>query len=251
MWSRMTPSLRQVILAAAVPFTLGTVGAGAGWFAAGDTLGFWFAGIAIVAILVPPLAARHDTPFDALLAAGSVIDGVGVVWLASVFFTATTSLQWLAAYVLLAAFGLALLGLVLALRHGTGATVAAGITVLLAIAWLTWPVWLSPWLAGSRGALVAAWLVPAHPLFALNRIFVELGMWTQQPLMYRLTSLGQDVPMSLPASVWPSVVTHAAIALATAGPVLMLPPPRGTGTGPAPGPEASAARRDSASSRAS
>jgi hypothetical protein len=241
----MTASLRQLLLVASVSFVLAAIATVAAWFAVGETLGFWFAGAAFTAILLPPLAARHEAPFDALLAGGSVIDGAGVVWLASVFFTAATIGQWFAAYLVLAAFGLALLGIVLALRQAMSATFAAAITVIVAGAWLTWPVWLSPWLAGSRGALVTGWLVPAHPLFALNRVFVELGIWTQQPLMYRLTTLGQDVPMSLPASVWPCVGVHALIALLTGGPVALLPPASGTRRAAAPAP------RDSASSRAS
>ena len=85
---------------------------------------------------------------------------------------------------------------------------------MLALAWLSWPVWLSPWIAG-RDRLVA-WLVAAHPLFALDGALRHLGPpWTEHHWMYtRLTVLNQDVFYSLPGGVGRAVVLCAGIALA-------------------------------------
>ena len=60
---------------------------------------------------------------------------------------------------------------------------------------------------------MAAWLAPAHPLLAMNRILLDLGIWTQQPWMYRHTTLGQDVAYALPGTIWPCVLLHAVMAL--------------------------------------
>ena len=53
-------------------------------------------------------------------------------------------------------------------------------------------------------------VVAIHPLFAINGVLVNLGAWSHLPIAYReLTTLGQDVPYTLPASVWPMVLVHA------------------------------------------
>jgi hypothetical protein len=63
------------------------------------------------------------------------------------------------------AFALAGLTAVLAAVRVAPA-VAAALVTLLALAWLGWPVWLSPWLAGNEP--LVSWLSPAHPLLAID-----------------------------------------------------------------------------------
>jgi MFS family permease len=232
---------------AAGPFALG---AGATVFcqiAVGAGLGLYFGGLAMAAILVPALASQQVRRRDAFLAAAAVIDGIGAAWLVSLIASPVTFGQWLAAYVVLAAVGMALLGVTLLLRRVAGPTLnqrprlsnaenvglrpdrhakksrdsrivtgylAAAVTTVLFIAWFSWPVWLSPFVSGHSGALVVAWLAPAHPLLAINRVFIDSGLWTQQPLMYPLTALGQDIPFSMPTSILACVLAHAIIALA-------------------------------------
>jgi hypothetical protein len=205
--SRQPHSIPQLLRAASLPFVLGMLIAIACWIACGINLGLFFGGIALTIILLPPLAMRADRPVYALLATVSVVDGVGIVWLIAVLMKLTL-LQWLQAYMVLAVVALAVLGMVMSLRRVIGAAAAAGTTIVF-LAWLSWPVWLSPW----ADARLVAMLAPVHPLFALNRVLVDLGIWTQQPVMYQLTSLGQDVPYELPASTGACVLAHLLMGL--------------------------------------
>ena len=43
----------------------------------------------------------------------------------------------------------------------------------------------------------------------------DMGIWTEQPVAYRLIALGQDVSYTLPRSIWPSVSAHAALGFTT------------------------------------
>ena len=191
------------------PLVLGFAAAGLSYLAAGHSLGFYFGGAAMIALLVPPLCVMHDRPLDALIAAGSAIDGIAIAWLVAALATPVTLGQWFAAYLVIFAFGAALFSSALLLRRAIGPTLAAALTTIVALLWLAWPICLSPRISGGA----VAWLAPAHPLLALNHVFNEMGVWTEQRLMYQFTALGQDVPYKLPASVGPCVLVHAAIAL--------------------------------------
>jgi hypothetical protein len=181
----------------------------------GTTTGLFFAAVVVVALLAPPLVvACAERPWQAIVWS-SVVDGVAAALLAAVADPYVTLLDWVRAYVLLAAFALALWGVArLLVRARVAPVLASALTVLLALAWLAWPVWLSPWL-GGRGALVS-WLVPAHPLLALDGALRHLGPpWTEHHYMYtRLSVLNQDVAYSLPRGVGAAVALHAAIGLA-------------------------------------
>src|SRR5206468_12886600 len=108
----------------------------------------------------------------------------------------------LACTVIAAAFVLALAGLALLLRHlRLPAALASFLTVLVAIAWLAWPVWASPWVAGHDRVVAA--LVAPHPMLAVNGVLQHLGPWNQQPLAYNLTVLNQDAFLPLPRSILP------------------------------------------------
>ena len=178
------------------------------YLAAGPTLPLYLGGLALPLVLTPPLVLAHRQRADRLLAAASVVDGVGVVWLVAVFRSDVTFAQWLAAYVLLAACVIGVTGLAVGLSRVAGELFASALATLLALAWLAWPIWLSGWVDRPPVVHAIAWLVPAHPLLALNGLLVHLGVWGELPLMYQLTSLGQDVPYSLPGSVAACVAVH-------------------------------------------
>jgi hypothetical protein len=194
--------LPAVLKTAAAPFALAVVAAVLCYVAAGMSLGFYLGPIALASLILPPLIAGERDRICALILAAAVIDGIGVVWFVAALGARTTLLQWLACYIVLAAYAWALCGLTRILR-------SAPIVTVLALAWLTWPVWLGPHVS----AAAVAWLAPAHPLLAINHVLLDLGVWTQQRLMYRLTTLGQDVPYTLPRSIWPCVALHALIGL--------------------------------------
>jgi hypothetical protein len=196
-------SFGSLIRLAAAPMFLSAVATAACWAAAGgNSLGLYLGPVALVALIVPPLVAAARDRLAALIVAGAVIDGVGVVWLLAALLSRTTLLQWLECYLVLAAFAWALCGLVRVLR-------SAALVTCFALAWLTWPVWMSPWLNDS----IVAWLTPAHPLLAANHVLLDLGVWTQQRLMYAFTALGQDVPYTLPRSIGPCIVLHGIVGL--------------------------------------
>ncbi|HLL88498.1 MAG TPA: hypothetical protein VK324_04285, partial [Tepidisphaeraceae bacterium] len=121
-----------------------------------------------------------------------------------------TASQAAAVAVLLAAFAMALAGITATLaRTRMAPPLAAAVVTTLALAWLSWPVWL------SADAATVDRLVAVHPLLAMNGAMESSEPWTQWPVMYRLTSLGQDVPYALPRTAWPAVVAHAIVSAVT------------------------------------
>jgi len=89
--------------------------------------------------------------------------------------------------------------------------IAGTLVTVLAFAWLSWPIWLSHRLSGDVSLLVTS-----HPIFTINGVLPPGSPdWVHLPLMYRLTTLGQDVPFTMPTSVWPCALTHFGIAVAT------------------------------------
>ena len=198
---------RRVISITAVPFVIALTTAVIGWLVLGSTLGLFFWGIAASAILVPVLGSLQESIVDALVRGGAIVDGIGLIWLLTIFVSPITFGQWLAAYLVLAAFSIAVLSIA---RLAARIRIPPGVTTILAIAWLTWPIWLT----NHLNATLVRILVPAHPLFVLNRVFIDQGIWTQQRLMYELTTLGQDVPYSLPTSILACLFAHVIIGLA-------------------------------------
>ncbi len=189
------------------------------YLAAGDGLGLYLGGISLAMILTPPLVLAQHARIDRLLTAASVVDGVGVVWLIAMFRSDVTFAQWLAAYVLLAACVIGVAGIAAILsRYVMRDVFAAAVTVMLTLAWLTWPVWLSAWV--NREPVVHAMqrLIPIHPLLAINGLLAHLGIWGEWPVMYQLTSLGQDVPYNFPSSI----ATCAAVHFLLGGALLLL-----------------------------
>jgi hypothetical protein len=195
----------------------------------GASLGLFVGGVASVAIFLPVFVVAaaepaSDLPLNALAPARrrfaaarpSVVialimgGGIALVWLSAVFSSTITLLQWFECVLVLLSFSAAMLGLTLAI--GALAPSAASSAVIVVLAWLSWPVWMS--LDGVRSAGTVAWLVWAHPIFAINAVLPQLGTWTHQPLMYQLTRLGQDVPYALPDGVVPCVAAHLAIGAA-------------------------------------
>ena len=209
--SRPSPPLRDLILTGLPPMLLGAAGAGACYLAAGPTLGVFFGGMLFAVILAPPLVGGHDRWSDELSAAGGVVDGVGLVWLyVAVRSDDVTFIQWALAYALLAAVAFALWGIIAFARRWTNSgIVAAAIAVVLGLLWMTWPVWLSPWVTGTpRGEQAVGLLTQLHPPLALNGLLSHLGVWGEQRIAYQVTALGQDVPYQLPGGVLPSLVFH-------------------------------------------
>jgi hypothetical protein len=171
-------------------------------------------GLAFGVILAPPLVLAQETRWQRLFTTACVIDGIGIVWLIAIFTSPLTFGQWLEAYLVLSATIAAFAALSLLLRSVRfSASLAVALSTLPALAWLSWPIWLSPALGSAASERIVAWLVRLHPTFAINGVLgPAFGIWTQSRLMYRLTNLGQDVAYQLPTSVAPAFVAHLALA---------------------------------------
>jgi hypothetical protein len=89
------------------------------------------------------------------------------------------------------------------------AVVSSAIATIAVLAWLSFPIWLSGALPGSQ--LKASVLL--QPLFAINGVLPQLGIWTEQQVAYGLTNVGQDVPYQLPASPWPAITFQLALSV--------------------------------------
>jgi hypothetical protein len=205
-----TPPVRRAFRTAIAPLLLSLGLTVVCHLALGATTGLFFATVFLVTLLAPPLSmTRADFVGQAFVMAG-VVDGVA---LGLAFATAdplVSFADWLRAYVLLVCLGLTCWGATAALvRLRLPPVPASATVVVLALLWLAWPIWLSPWLAG-RGTLVD-WLTWPHPLLALDGALRHLGPpWTERHFMYtRLTVLNQDVFYTLPGSIWPSALLHA------------------------------------------
>lgn len=187
----------------------GILAGGLSAWAGGASLGMYFAGVGLVSLILPHLVLAEQSPWRRGAIALAAAGGAGMVWL--LLDADATLAQRLLSLLVLLAYAAALSGLAVALRRTSlPAAAAAAIVIALAFAWLSWPIWLSPWLEGAQGESIAGALVPVHPLMGVNAIFDERGIWTQQAtLMYSLSNLGQHVRYAFPLHPWWSILLHA------------------------------------------
>lgn len=174
----------------------------------GASLGLFLGTLLLIALCTPQLVLSVPIRFT-WVPTTSIVLGAGAIWLASAPAADVSVLEWIRCALVLAGLVTALAGIALLLRSfNLPAPLASALTVLPALLWLTWPVWLSPWLTEP----LASWLVPAHPGFAINSVLKHLGTWDHAPIAYStLTVLDQDVPYHLPTTIVPSVVLHVLI----------------------------------------
>jgi hypothetical protein len=184
------------------------------YIACGASLGLFFGGLVFGLILAPPIVLAQESGWQRVFAVALLIDGIGIVWLVALFSSPLTFWQWLQVYLVLSATIAAFAASALLLRSmRVNVSIASAIVTLVALAWMSWPIWLSPALGSAASERVVGWLVRLHPLMAINgALQPNLGIWTQSRLMYRLTNLGQDVPYQLPASIAPAMIAHLAVA---------------------------------------
>ena len=181
--------------------------------AAGQSMGLFFGGIATLLLVLPTMTPGRSRGDDLLVALAAALP-VACVWAYAASLDTITPTELAAAVWVLVSVALAIAGLVRVARFvGLRAPYAsAGVFVVFSL-WLTWPIWLAHALLTPAGPMLVAWLMPAHPLFALNGLLVHLGIWTQQPVAYAtLMNLNQDVPYALPPGVVPGALLHAGVA---------------------------------------
>lgn len=150
-------------------------------------------------ILMPPITAMLGRTIPTAILTAILALLAGFCSISMAFNRSISIWQWCQCELVLLAFLLAIGFLVLLLmRLGCGGVAAAAIVTLLVVAWISAPVWLSAPLEGYR----LHYSVALHPLFVINGIVPQLGIWTEQQVAYSLTSIGQDVQYDLPASPW-------------------------------------------------
>jgi hypothetical protein len=198
----------------ATPFLLSLGATGLCYVAAGPTLGLFFGTFFFAAIVVPPLQQATTAPTAIFL---GVVAGAAIVWLAAATQPDVYLSDCFKSLLILAAWILALLGVGRLLRAAhMGPNLAAALTLLAALGWLSWPVWLTPIIETSHGQQIVDLLVPAHPLFAVNGVMKQFGAWDHYPVLAypTLTVLNQDVSYRQPSSIFPAVVLQAICGLA-------------------------------------
>jgi hypothetical protein len=189
---------------------------------AGESLGLFFGGVGAATVIVPPLFGATRGQARAMIPAAATV-GAALVW-AFTPADALTWTQWLACCIVLAAYSLALAGvcaLLIALRATP--TLASAAVTCVGLLWLTWPVWLSHALLTTAGDMLVTWLVPAHPLFAINGVLIHFDAWDRLPLAYtRLTVLNQDVFYALPRNIAAATLAHVIVAMITGGLAMLI-----------------------------
>lgn len=237
-------------IALAGSFVLGVAIVIVSWFAAGPGLGVYFGTLLLASLVCPHMAAlptmdprmksgtgvppvlssqkhgrdaRATGIFRPPLIPISLWLGITVGWCLSLNSPDVSIFNIVLCLIVLAAYLSAMTGVVSVMRRlGLSPILAGAVVAAGAIAWLTWPVWLSGLLSGPHGETIAGWLVPVDPLIAINSVLKQFGAWDHAySIAYNhLTTLNQDAAYRMPTTIFPCVLFHGIIGLigfATAG----------------------------------
>jgi hypothetical protein len=186
-------------------------GCAACWWAAGTSLGLFLGGLFIATFLVPAAVLKQKNLPAALRAFIAAIAPIAITWLLATLKTQDTIGQWFQVTAILFAYALAISGIAALLAALKFPEIfAAAIAIILALAWLTWPIWLSA--AHPSNATIAT-LVRFHPPLTINGILTNEPAWTEMSLAYHLTNLNQDVPIQLPSNAAPCALAHAIVGI--------------------------------------
>jgi hypothetical protein len=197
--------IRRLLSVALFPLILGLLSATACYIAAGPSLGLFLAGVVLVSFIVPPICMAEPKTSNRLLAVGVFVSGIIIIWLIASIRSNTPvagmtsasdvrspgwelwrgngvwSSEWALASVILLSYALALAGLSAGLRLvRCSAIVSAALTVILALAWLTWPIYMSRTWDGESSEAAVDRLIVLHPGMAINAQVYKLGAWTGQ-----------------------------------------------------------------------
>jgi hypothetical protein len=206
-----TPSDNRRFLSVALPpLLLAVVAAiGVGW-ASGWNLGALIGGVVMTTLLVPAAVLANEHPRDRLLTLLLTVMPLLTLWLIAARRTETSWAEWAGSSAVLVSYAMALAGLAVGMRAARlSATVSAALTVVLGLAWLTWPIWLSrTWNGEASAPAVNRWIA-VHPVLSVS--LPHLGHWAERTIAYHLTDLNQSVSYAPPRSVWTCVLVHGAL----------------------------------------
>ncbi len=189
-------------------------GCAACWWAAGASLGLFFGGLFVVTFLTPAAILAQRNARSAICALAATVGTVAVFWLIATLKTSDTLGQWFGVTMVLLTYALAIAGIAaLPAACKLPDIFAAAVAVVIGLAWLTWPVWLSPTIANHETNAAVQNMVNIHPPLVINGILTRQPAWTEMSLAYHLTDLNQDVPIRMPSSAAPSAAFHAVLGI--------------------------------------
>jgi hypothetical protein len=178
------------------------------YLAAGPSFDFFLGCSLFCAMICPILSAAAERAAVAWVICGCLWVVNIACWLVVGRMAGVTVPQWIFISLILAGMlGVMTSATRLLMRWRVAPVLAAAIVTVGQLLWLAWPIWLSPSIAGAR----LDWSVSLNPLLAMNGVLKDLGIWTEQPIAYNLTTLGQDVQYRLPNSAWPVILIQTAV----------------------------------------
>lgn len=189
---------RRDKLAWAASFVVGALVGSTGVLIASDPIGRALWCLAGVVMLLPmAMPARAGVDWKSYLSATAPV--VLITILAAGFRPAAV----------VASVALSLIGmLALLVRIGIPCAFAIGLLLVQSVLFLAWPVWTAHLLLKFDSQRLVDLLVNVGPVFAINASIDPTDAITHRPLAYRLMNLGQDLPYTMPRSVWRCVIVH-------------------------------------------
>jgi hypothetical protein len=184
------------------------------WFsiAIGRNLGLFFGGLLLASILAPLLVVVEKELKSRILIVTGIVGAMTIVWLSCVFNDAITLGEWSGAVMVLLVFALAAAALAALFAR---VRIPPAAVVVVAIAWLSWPIWLAPALRGGQSSeRIVGVVVAVNPTFAMQGALAKSFNvpWAQYRIAYRLTNIGDDIPYQMPTSKLGCGFFHGVIA---------------------------------------
>jgi hypothetical protein len=230
----VSESPRHLRLKVLLPLAaLSSAAAGACYWAAGPGLGLVIGGLFVVTFLMPAAALQSDActcPLPWYSGGGlgwrffcskrgsswvsvfAVIAPITIAWLIAMLNSSERASTWLALILMLIAYALAVAGLArLFFAIGVYPIYASALTIFMGVLSLTWPIWLSPE-AAAMGKKTINRLAQINPPLVAGGVLATEPAWTERSIAYGLTTLNQDVPISLPPSTAQATLAHAVLA---------------------------------------
>jgi hypothetical protein len=197
-----------------LPLVAISLAAAACWWATENSLGLFFGGLFALTFLTPTAILESRNLSRAIGGLAAVLAPVAIVWIIPVLKGTDTPGQWAQAVLVLATYSGAIGGVALTLKRlGWPVIFAAAIAIVLGLAWLTWPIWLSSILVRNGIGTIIHNLVKVHPPLVINGILTNEPAWTERSLAYHLTDLNQDVPIQLPTNAAACATLHGILGL--------------------------------------
>ena len=202
--------IRRLLSVALAPLLLSALSAAGCYLSAGASLGVFLGGVIMVTLLTPPLVLAEEGWRTRLIVLAAILLPVWGVWLMTTVKSQVYVREWMACSIVLTAYSAALAGSAVGLRLTRLPAVGCAATaIVLGLAWLTWPIYMSQSWEGTSSTDVVSLFARFNPALVINgQVFRAMGLWTEQSIAYRLTDLSQNVPYQLPQAIWVCGLFH-------------------------------------------